>query len=252
MRAIPVDGSRFQQPTTTSHRWPWAACHDLSEATGFSPTNPGSAGILAARRSRRSGNPWTLARWIPNIATWRELADHEKRAWKKDGSQESSTKIGLSYHDDHVIWVWVKFRLPEEWMVTNKKATWNAPWLTPVTARYIGDPSTPPIFHVASNHREKLKNHFLTRLCWPIGGFRHFISLYIHLYPVAILIQDSKKPSDHLSDLSAGWIFLLPPWLRGSPGYQLSNSLCCVRMAVFAAKFSSSAWAGKGSKSIGS
>ena len=29
------------------------------------------------------------------------------------------------------------------------------------------------------------------------------------------------------------------------PGYQLSNSLCCVRMAVFAAKFSSSACTGR-------
>jgi hypothetical protein len=77
----------------------------------------------------------------------------EKKTEAKPHQQKLCFHIMIIY-DYHVIWVWVKLRLPEEWMVTNKKTTWNAPWLTRVTARYIGDPSTPPIFHVASNHRE--------------------------------------------------------------------------------------------------
>ena len=85
----------------------------------------------------------------------------EKKTEAKPPQQKLCFHIMIIY-DYHVIWVWVKLRLPEEWMVTNKK---TPPWLTPVTARYIGDLSNPAIFHVASNHRKKLKDHFLTRLC---------------------------------------------------------------------------------------
>lgn len=49
--------------------------------------------------------------WEPQIwhvgLTWREFADNEKRAWKKDGSQTSSTKIVLSYHD----YIWLSCHL---------------------------------------------------------------------------------------------------------------------------------------------
>jgi hypothetical protein len=146
--AVPFNNN---QPSLT--RWPWAACHDLSEATGFSPTNPGSAGILDAGDPGDLGTP-NLARWIPNMERIRwQWKKSLKKTEAKPHQQKLCFHIMIIY-DYHVIWVWVKLRLPEEWMVTNKKTTWNAPWLTRVTARYIGDPSTPPIFHVASNHRE--------------------------------------------------------------------------------------------------
>lgn len=96
--AVPFNNN---QPSLT--RWPWAACHDLSEATGFSPTNPGSAGILDAGDPGDLGTP-NLARWIPNME---RIRWQWKKSLKKDGSQTSSTKIVLSYHD----YIWLSCHL---------------------------------------------------------------------------------------------------------------------------------------------
>ena len=46
----------------------------------------------------------------------------EKKTEAKPPQQKLCFHIMIIY-DYHVIWVWVKLRLPEEWMVTNKKNT---------------------------------------------------------------------------------------------------------------------------------
>ena len=95
--AVPFNNN---QPSLT--RWPWAACHDLSEATGFHQR------ILVVLESStlEIQEIWEPQIWHVGL-TWREFADNEKRAWKKDGSQTSSTKIVLSYHD----YIWLSCHL---------------------------------------------------------------------------------------------------------------------------------------------